>query len=85
VEYDPEFTPADLEALNGPWAWLPSVVGPAVATGNGGLVDDDLAYVSPWGCDPAAVHGPVLLVHGEQDRVVPSSHGLAAGARRVTA
>ncbi|TDD07977.1 alpha/beta hydrolase, partial [Nonomuraea deserti] len=39
------------------------------------LIDDDLAYVSPWGCDPAQVAAPVLIVHGEADRVVPVSHG----------
>ena len=38
-------------------------------------VDDQLAYVGSWGFDPEQVSRPVLLVHGGQDRVVPSSHG----------
>lgn len=74
VEYDPEFTPADRAALSGEWFWLADVVGPALAGGRGALIDDDLAYVAPWGFDPAQVTAPVLLLHGGRDRVVPSSH-----------
>jgi pimeloyl-ACP methyl ester carboxylesterase len=75
AEYDPEFTPADLAALAGEWSWFGSVVGPAMVAGPGPLIDDDLAYVSPWGFDPADVAVRVLLLHGGRDRVVPSSHG----------
>jgi pimeloyl-ACP methyl ester carboxylesterase len=75
-EYDPEmFTPADHAALSGEWSWFGDVVGPAVARGPGGLIDDDLAYVAPWGFTPAQVAAPVLFLHGERDRVIPSSHG----------
>ena len=76
VEYDPEFTPADLAALSGEWSWLNDVVGPAVAAGPGGLIDDDLAYVAPWRFDPADVLAPALFVHGGRDRVIPSSHSV---------
>lgn len=75
TEYDPEFTPADLAALAGEWSWFGTVVGPAMAAGPGPVIDDDLAYVSPWGFDPAEVAVSVLLLHGGRDRVVPSSHG----------
>ena len=75
AEYDPEmFTAADHAALSGTWSWVLDVVGPAVEGGPGGLIDDDLAYVGPWGFDPAQVIAPVLFVHGGRDRVVPSSH-----------
>jgi pimeloyl-ACP methyl ester carboxylesterase len=74
AEYDPEFTPADLAALSGEWSWLARVVGPAVKAGPGGLIDDDLAYVAPWGFDPVKAVAPALFLHGGRDRVVPSSH-----------
>ena len=72
---DPGFVAADLAALDGEWSWLISVVRPAIEGGPGGLIDDDLAYVAPWGFDPAQVTSPVLFLHGGRDRVVPSSHG----------
>ena len=71
---EPDFIPADLDVLAGPWGWLGSVAGPAMAGGPGGLIDDDIAYVSPWGTDVAQIRVPVLLAHGGGDRIVPSSH-----------
>ena len=73
-EEDPGFIPADWEALAGDWAWFGSVVGPALRGGPGPLIDDDLAYVTPWGFDPAVIRSPVLLLHGTADRVIPSAH-----------
>jgi pimeloyl-ACP methyl ester carboxylesterase len=72
---DPGFIPADLAALEGEWSWFISVVRPAVENGPGPLIDDDLAYVSPWGFDPARVRAPTLILHGGKDRAVPVSHG----------
>jgi len=74
TEYDPEFTAADQAALSDEWSWLAAVVRPAVEAGPGGLIDDDLAFVTPWGFDPARIIAPLLLLHGSRDRVVPSSH-----------
>jgi pimeloyl-ACP methyl ester carboxylesterase len=81
TEYDPEFTKADLAALDGEWGWFAQVVGPATVAGPGGLIDDDLAYVAPWGFDPAQVAAPVLVVHGGQDGIAPQAHAEWLAAR----
>lgn len=42
--------------------------------GAGGWVDDDLAFVRPWGFDTAAIDVPVALWHGTADTLAPRSH-----------
>lgn len=82
---DPPFTGADEMALAGEWSWFIDVVRPAIAAGMDGLIEDDLASVSPWGFEPAAVDCPALFVHGGQDRVVPSSHSEWSAGRTPNA
>jgi pimeloyl-ACP methyl ester carboxylesterase len=75
-ELDPDmFAPADLDALNGAYGpWLRSTTAAAIAGGIDGHVDDDLALVNPWGFAVADVGQPVLILQGEQDRLVPDGH-----------
>ena len=86
AEFDPEvFTPADHAAVFGAWSWMGTVVDQVLKTDQGGMVDDDLAYVTPWGCDLREISTPVLVVHGAQDRLVPSSHAIWLAQRCRTA
>jgi pimeloyl-ACP methyl ester carboxylesterase len=68
------FTAADWAALNGTWASLGRDAGEAGMAGPDGLIDDDVAFASPWGFDVAEIRVPVLLVQGGDDRVIPPSH-----------
>jgi pimeloyl-ACP methyl ester carboxylesterase len=80
-----EFTPADLAAFDGPWGWFGSVVRPALASGRAPLIDDDLAYVTPWGADPTTVTAPIMLLHGELDTTIPATHAHWLAAHCPTA
>ena len=68
------FTPADHAAVSGDWSDLGRNAGLATAKGLDGLIDDDLAYVSPWGFEIQEVACPVLLLHGGEDRIIPFRH-----------
>jgi pimeloyl-ACP methyl ester carboxylesterase len=78
----------DLAALTGEFADdLAASFRAAVANGIEGWLDDDLAFLQPWGFEPADVTVPTLLWQGVEDLMVPVSHGrwLAASLPKVTA
>ncbi|MCI0155094.1 alpha/beta hydrolase [Leifsonia shinshuensis] len=75
AEFEPEsFTARDYETLKGAWSALGADAGAGAASGPAGEVDDDLAFVSPWGVELGAVTAPTLLVQGGRDRVIPATH-----------
>lgn len=49
--------------------------GHGLAPGVDGWLDDDLAFLQPWGFDVSAIDRPTLLLHGDDDRFVPVTHG----------
>ena len=69
--------PADLELLSTELAafGIESMYA-GFTQGTDGWFDDDLVFVNPWGFDLASIRVPALVVHGEQDRFVPFSHGV---------
>lgn len=68
--------PADVAALRGS-------VGPEILAsdriglehGVDGWLDDDLAFVAPWGFDPGSIAVPLLIWQGGADKMVPQGHG----------
>jgi pimeloyl-ACP methyl ester carboxylesterase len=69
-------TEVDREALAGPLsATLAAQLRAAFRHGPDGWVDDDLAFVGPWGFDVAEIRVPVLLWQGREDAMVPPTHG----------
>jgi pimeloyl-ACP methyl ester carboxylesterase len=69
-------TPADQAVATGEWAENESYgLRRALEHSLDGWVDDDLAFVQPWGFDLASIRVPVHIWQGELDRLVPLSHG----------
>jgi pimeloyl-ACP methyl ester carboxylesterase len=69
-------SPVDADALTGELGdyMLASIRG-AIDESVEGWVEDDLAFLRPWGFDLASITVPIALWHGEQDLFVPIAHG----------
>jgi pimeloyl-ACP methyl ester carboxylesterase len=69
-------SPVDADALTGALGdyMLASIRG-AIDESVEGWVEDDLAFLGPWGFDLESISMPVALWHGEQDLFVPIAHG----------
>jgi pimeloyl-ACP methyl ester carboxylesterase len=69
-------SPVDAGALRGEVGeFLARSMPDVFAAGADGWVDDDLAFVEPWGFDVADIRVPVLVWQGRHDQFVPPSHG----------
>ncbi len=56
-------------------ALLASTTVRGFARGHWGFYDDDRAMLSPWGFDVASITVPVAIWYGDQDLMVPPTHG----------
>jgi pimeloyl-ACP methyl ester carboxylesterase len=70
-------SPVDVEALHGEFGvWLHRAVRGALAPGDAGWTEDDIAiFRSPWGFDPASIAIPVKIWHGLDDQFARIEHG----------
>jgi pimeloyl-ACP methyl ester carboxylesterase len=74
-------SPVDREVLDGAIGeYWSACLQDAFVEGTAGWVDDDFAFLWPFGFEVNEISVPTLVVHGVQDRFVPVDHGRWLGA-----
>ena len=69
-------SPVDADALTGDLGdYMLASIRAAIDESVEGWVEDDLAFLRPWGFELESIGVPVALWHGEQDLFVPIAHG----------
>jgi pimeloyl-ACP methyl ester carboxylesterase len=75
-EMAPHLSPTDSEALTAGLAeYFHANMHHGIGETADGWIDDNLAFVKPWGFELAAIARPVLVVQGGDDLMVPRQHG----------
>ena len=69
-------SPTDTAALTADLAeYLHANIAHAIANSGDGWIDDNLAFVKPWGFELSSIARPVLVLQGGDDLMVPRQHG----------
>lgn len=69
-------SPVDAALVAGPFGeFVAASMVEGLARSGAGSADDDLAFSRPWGFDVGSIKVPVQIWQGEQDLMVPASHG----------
>jgi pimeloyl-ACP methyl ester carboxylesterase len=72
----PHLSPTDAAALTGALAaFIHGNIAHGLERDADGWLDDNLAFVRPWGFDLASIARPVLILQGGNDLMVPRGHG----------
>ncbi|TMJ96748.1 MAG: alpha/beta hydrolase [Actinobacteria bacterium] len=81
-ELESLLSPVDAAALAGELAeYMVGAMREGLRVCVDGWIDDDIAFVQPWGFDVGQISVPVLVWHGKEDRFAPFAHGAWLAAR----
>lgn len=72
---DYEMAEADRAQMAKHLARIADHLGNCLRPGVDGWVDDDIAFMKPWGFDVGSIRLPVYLAYGRADNLVPAAHG----------